>query len=338
MTCQDGSRWCNLIIHSSHAARQKHIRSLPLRTKELLTCRTNMSNTDVNTRTLDHIVHLSPPGKLEETAQLFRGFGFTVLKGGVHIDGLTENNLVTFQDGTYVELIAFTHPVSYYPPGSPEHIARESHPWASKHPGWIDYAFLGNGLLSPLSSRISTIINARGESEGSGVHYTDEEPGGRTRPDGVALKWLITAPEIEKHPRRGVLPFFCGDVTPRNLRVSEDPEAVKHANCALGVSYLRVLVHESSRNLQEGYITSVSGSKAVDGTEYETTWALVTPKEDSGATDPKYQVVVPSSPGDDDHLERFGEGILVVGFKQIGRADPDNEVTTPYARIAWTSG
>ncbi|KAJ3499922.1 hypothetical protein NLJ89_g10013 [Agrocybe chaxingu] len=301
-----------------------------------------MSNADVNTRTLDHIVHLSPAGKLEETAQLFRGFGFTVLKGGVHIDGLTENNLVTFQDGTYVELIAFTHPVSYYPPGSPERLARESHPWASKHPGWIDYAFLGNGLLSPPSSRISTIINGRGESEGSGAHYTDEEPGGRTRPDGVALKWLITAPDIKKHPRRGVLPFFAEiklNEASFLRKVSEDPEAIKHANGALGVSYLSVLVHESSRKLQEGYITSVSGSKAVDSTEYETTWALDTPKKDPGAAEPKYHVAVPSRPGDDDHLERFGEGILVVGFKQIGKADPDlKEVTTPYARIAWTSG
>ena len=121
------------------------------------------------------------------------------------------------QDGVYLELIAFTHPVEYYPEGSEERSRRESNPWASKLPGWIDYAFLGT------SSTISNIINSRAEEEGSGVRYLAEVPGGRDTPAGKHLKWLITGPDptsnVESAAKNGSLPFFCGDITPREWRV-----------------------------------------------------------------------------------------------------------------------
>lgn len=88
---------------------------------------------------------------------------------------------------------------------------RDGHPWAVKPPGWIDYAFLGNGSHT---RRISDIINKRAEEDASGVEYYGELDGGRERPDGQILKWLISFPKT-----RGTLPFFCGDVTPRKLRV-----------------------------------------------------------------------------------------------------------------------
>jgi hypothetical protein len=64
-----------------------------------------------STRVLDHIVHLTPPGTIEETAQQFRDLGFTyatsytgdvraeikldsVLQGGKHTGGLSENCIV----------------------------------------------------------------------------------------------------------------------------------------------------------------------------------------------------------------------------------------------------
>lgn len=117
-----------------------------------------------------------------------------------------------FQDGTYVELIAFTHPASYYPPSTPIRAKRDAHAWASKPPGWIDYAFLGNS-----SASISEIINHRAEAEGSGVSYVPEVQGGRERPDGKILEWLIAAPSVDHG--RGVAPFYCGDITPREWRV-----------------------------------------------------------------------------------------------------------------------
>ena len=62
------------------------------------------------------------------------------------------------------------------------------------------------------------IINKRARQEGSGVEYLEEVNGGRERPDGKVIQWVITDP-AEKHGR-GILPFFCGDITPREWRVS----------------------------------------------------------------------------------------------------------------------
>lgn len=109
-------------------------------------------------------------------------------------------------------------PVNAYPPGSPARLARESHQWALKAPGWIDYAFLGH---SSETVRISDIINDRAKSGGDVAMYGSEQPGGRTRPDGEILKWILTPPlSPAGDPARWLpFPFFCADVTPRELRV-----------------------------------------------------------------------------------------------------------------------
>jgi hypothetical protein len=65
---------------------------------------------------------------------------------------------------------------------------------------------------------MSDIINKRATEEGNGMMYTEEVSGGREKPDGTVLKWVISAPSAELG--HGSIPFFCGDVTPRECRVS----------------------------------------------------------------------------------------------------------------------
>ena len=126
--------------------------------------------------------------------------------------------------------------MDYYPPGSAERTARETHAWASKVPGWIDYAFLGFGTSNPpapasspshdnvvggevgVDVELADLINERAASQGASTRYEKSVSGGRERTDGKVLKWRITAPDKDRHGR-GVLPFFCGDVTGRELRV-----------------------------------------------------------------------------------------------------------------------
>ncbi len=48
------------------------------------------------------------------------------------------------------------------------------------------------------------------------MHYA-ESKGGRRREDGKVLEWVISS---TAEGLRGALPFFCGDVTPREWRVS----------------------------------------------------------------------------------------------------------------------
>jgi hypothetical protein len=55
---------------------------------------------------LDHVVLVV--GELPPAIRQFNQMGFTVTPGGVHAGGLTHNALVSFTDGTYLELLATT--------------------------------------------------------------------------------------------------------------------------------------------------------------------------------------------------------------------------------------
>jgi hypothetical protein len=119
-------------------------------------------------------------------------------------------------DGAYIELLSFTHPESHYPPSSPAHKARRNKPWANHACGWVAYACLG----IPQSPPLSTILNKRLRKLGSSTRYEAEVAGGRRRLDGIEIKWELTPPAMLGEKVGGTrLPFFCRDLTPRELRV-----------------------------------------------------------------------------------------------------------------------
>jgi hypothetical protein len=126
-------------------------------------------------------------------------------------------------DGAYIELLSFTHPESHYPPSSPSHEARRSQPWANKACGWVAYALHGGAPPPPPPSRppLSALLNGRLGDVGSSTRYEAEVAGGRRRSsDGFELRWEITPPAGWSQKEGGTrLPFFCGDLTPRDLRV-----------------------------------------------------------------------------------------------------------------------
>ncbi|KAF8162765.1 glyoxalase-like domain-containing protein [Crassisporium funariophilum] len=284
---------------------------------------------DTNTRTLDHLVHLTPPGSVETSSKQFRELGFNVLPGGTHAGGLTANALVVLDDGVYLELISFTHPASHYPPGSEERTQRDNHSWAAKLPGWIDYAFLGNGSHQ---ESISAIINQRGRKDDSGVVYGLEQDGGRQRQDGEILKWLISAPEPQQ---RGILPFFCGDVTSRQLRVpSEPPENTQHPSTARGIAYIRVLSDSASFSRVLKQLNSVIGHEPVSSTQNESSWLLDTVHE----TKKKPRLILSTAGNDDEtaFLDKSAQGFYEVGF-YVDEGGKSGSQSTPYGRIVWVT-
>lgn len=126
---------------------------------------------------------------------------------------------MTFSDGVYIELISFTKPVGEYEGDSEGLKKRKSHWWASmKENGWIDWS-LGDTVDETIHEPISKAVNTRAINDGVQVHYEEGREGGRIKPDGVVLKWKVTFPS-QIH-RRGGLPFFCKDLTPREYRVSK---------------------------------------------------------------------------------------------------------------------
>jgi hypothetical protein len=149
---------------------------------------------------LDHVVFvvLDLEAAVSEHAQR----GFTVTPGGEHAGGLTHNALVGFQDGSYLELIAF-HDIA---------AAHGKHSWApvaERGGGWADFALLSNDLRQDVA--------ALGD-----LPARPPEDGGRTRPDGLGIAWRVAR-------LRRPLPFLIEDLTARELRVPGG-DAAKHAN------------------------------------------------------------------------------------------------------------
>ncbi|TVR76309.1 MAG: VOC family protein [Sphaerobacteraceae bacterium] len=174
---------------------------------------------------IDHLVILVP--KLDDAMDAYRKLGFQVLPGGEHPYG-THNALVPFQDGSYLELIAFQDPTKHH-----------DHRWYRflNQPGLVDFAVVAANVEDEL-------VRIREEA---GVAYQDVKPGARKRPDGVQLEWRTLPPE---DTRTGELPFLIDDVTDRTLRVPGGDEAT-HENNITGIRKLVVAVRELDEAVTE---------------------------------------------------------------------------------------
>lgn len=165
---------------------------------------------------LDHVV--IAVRDLERTVADYQALGFTVVPGGEHTHGASHNALIVFADGAYIELIAFRRP-------NPEF--RWWRVLSEAGDGLVDFALLPGDIAADVAA-----ARARGlELEGP----TD---GGRLRPDGERLEWRTARAATSD------LPFFCGDVTPRQLRVPEG-DVRRHANGALGVAGIEIAVENT---------------------------------------------------------------------------------------------
>jgi Glyoxalase-like domain len=155
-------------------------------------------------RQLDHVVLVARD--LNTAIADHRRRGFTVTPGGEHADGVTHNALISFADGSYLELVAFRD------------IDRAlTHRWwkvAADGGGLADFALLSDDLAAD-SAALAELVK------------TPPKEGGRIRPDGVELKWRTA---VLKAP----LPFVIEDITSRDLRVPGGA-ATQHANGATGI-------------------------------------------------------------------------------------------------------
>jgi hypothetical protein len=159
---------------------------------------------------LDHVVYVARD--LAEAVEDHERRGFTVTPGGEHAGGVTHNALVCFADGSYLELVAFRRP-------------DPTHRWWSHatHGGFADFAVLSDDLAQDASALKDLVVREAAE-------------GGRTRPDGVSLRWRAAF-------LRAPLPFLIEDLTPRELRVPAG-NATRHANRAIGIASLVIAARD----------------------------------------------------------------------------------------------
>jgi catechol 2,3-dioxygenase-like lactoylglutathione lyase family enzyme len=161
---------------------------------------------------IDHLVVVVKD--LAKATKDYAQLGFTVVAGGQHPVG-SHNALVSFQDGSYLEIIAFYRDAV-------------DHRWwdpLSKGERLVDFCFQTDDL--------------RGDTKklkDAGAAINDPVPWSRKRPDGYELKWLLS---LATGSHRGVAPFLIEDVTPRNERV---PQQFHHRNGISGIANVLVAV------------------------------------------------------------------------------------------------
>ncbi|KAJ9136860.1 hypothetical protein NKR23_g9466 [Pleurostoma richardsiae] len=229
---------------------------------------------------LDHIVILLPHPKLLELPSWLTD-AFTVLNGGRHADGVTENKLILLEDGVYLELIAFIE-------GKEKE--RQTHKWGHRLEGHIiDWAYT---LLTPAASDGNTVgspedkyrvIQDRIRAAKTGIEYDDPVGGGRITPGGTELRWATASPHVEEKSLGdflgGEAPFWCLDRTPRPLRVPHHvAENVRHPSGATGIQSVSVFVkdkkvfdalHRTYDALQGTQGTAVSAEASQEAYRYD---------------------------------------------------------------------
>src|SRR5512132_1704044 len=163
---------------------------------------------------IDHLVIVVKD--LDQAARDYRQMGFTVVPGGQHPVG-SHNVLISFADGSYLELIAFY---------------RE----AVDH-RWWDPLQKGERLVD-FCLQTDDLRGDTNKLQEAGVAINNPVPWSRKRPDGYELKWLLS---LATGSDRGVAPFLIEDVTPRTERI---PQEFNHRNSIVGIEKITVAVGE----------------------------------------------------------------------------------------------
>jgi len=201
---------------------------------------------------MDHVVVRVE--SLERAVEDYRALGFTVTPGGRHPAWGSENALVVFDDGAYIELIAFDEPIA-------EGVRRDVHArllaegrsrlearvlsWSTAPPGLVDFAVAPVDMDAFLGAAAARGVQLEGPTDGS-----------RTRPDGERVAWQMAIPETLD------VPFVCADVTDRDLRVPVG-DARRHRNGASGLP--RVCVVSADADGALARLSSLLGVRAGGG-------------------------------------------------------------------------
>lgn len=163
-------------------------------------------------RGIDHIV--IAVHSLDEARKVYGDLGFVVVEGGKHPYG-SYNNLIGFQDGSYIELLGFYEE-------SPDH-------------AWWDLLHERGGGLIDFCMQTDDIRADHAALKAQGVEMSELAELTRDRPDGYHLSW-INNKTFGKY--QGIVPFIIEDQTPRDERV---PKERTHSNGVTGIDTLTLV-------------------------------------------------------------------------------------------------
>lgn len=164
----------------------------------------------------------------------YHALGFNPFFGGQHAGGKTHNALIVFQDGSYLELLAPTDP-ELIKSVDPTNRTNFLFMFAQRGEGLGGYAFNSQDLAADTASM-----------QANGLSVQMRPASGRARPDGVELRWRSAMLE-----NGSMTPFFIQDDTPRNLRVTDDPEKTLQPNGVTSVGGIRIDVANLEAGVQK---------------------------------------------------------------------------------------
>jgi catechol 2,3-dioxygenase-like lactoylglutathione lyase family enzyme len=149
------------------------------------------------------IDHITVAGRnLDEMRKAFTAAtGLPTEYGGPHSNHATEMALVSFPDGSYLELMGIQ--------AKADPAAVSMHVWSK--------SLQNNGGPCAFALRVADIDAEVRQLKAAGITTGLPESSGRTRPDGTKLAWQTV--DVGPGHRGSLFPFLISDRTPRELRV-----------------------------------------------------------------------------------------------------------------------
>lgn len=251
--------------------------------------------TQTSKLSIDHIVHYVD--NLDIAIEDFQKNGFTVLRGGIHSGGLTQNAMIHFLDGTYIELISFTNSIqstffkwmfrlhlSNFIHNSPRMTVakRVVSRMALCPQGMIDFAVKSRSFKDDYN-RICQ----------EGVQLSTPAQMTRKLPD-LELSWQMSIPKFHG------LPFLISDY---NVIPVLSQDAAIHENGAIGISKIIVFTNtlkKTSENYQAflGIDAEIINSESKKAILFRSTPSII-------------EIVSPKNP----KMDSSGYGIFALEFK-----------------------
>jgi hypothetical protein len=215
--------------------------------------------------------------------------------GGPHSNHATEMSVVSFQDGSYLEMIALQ--------ASPDPKMVAAHPWVK--------FMQGNAGPCAWAARTIDLAAEAKRLQQAGIVVSATEQSGRQRPDGVRLDWLTA--QVGTEGRGVFFPFLIQDVTPRKNRAY--PRGKPSAPDFTGVTKVVIVVkdlEDAVKRYRQAY-GMPAPLKQVDR-EFGAHLALM------GATPVVLAQPLTSGSWLANHLDQFGEGAcaFVLGVRKAG--------------------
>jgi hypothetical protein len=232
--------------------------------------------------------------------------------GGPHADHVTEMALISFPDGSYLELIA--------PQPSADPKALATHIWSRQ--------MTENAGPCAWAIRVSDLDSEVKRLRAAGVAVSAPVRGGRERPDGKRLEWETA--QIGDEPRGTFFPFAIRDMTARQDRIF--PSGKPTTKDFGGVSRVVILVRDLRASTQR----------------YEKAYALPPPIEEVDRDFDAHLALFTGSPvvlaaplhaGSwlANRLDQFGEGpcAFILKARKAGHYDRAAKSRWAMADISW---